>query len=123
MKPSTSAVPENSEQKCLSNTTQPTVNGLNEFTVSLLKVQRKYTLNNQSKTLFRNLFQAICKKSGPDDNFLLSPASVAVVMLMINAGARHNTSQQIKKALYLENVQDDAINAQMNKLLKTIKVF
>ena len=70
-----------------------------------------------------NYLQSVSKKSEPDANLLISPMSVAVVMLMINAGAKNRTSFQIKKALHLENVTDNAINDQMNQLLKTLKVY
>ena len=53
----------------------------------------------------------------------MSPVSVAIVMLMMNAGAKHNTSLQIKKALNLDNFTDDDINKQMSGLLTKIKVL
>jgi len=62
------------------------------------------------------------KDAGASENMLLSPFSVAVVLIMAYIGAKDITAYQIKNALQLAKFSDEKIYEIVGSLVRSLKV-
>ena len=68
-----------------------------------------------------DLYRNLAAKSR-DDNLIMSPSSVSIVMAMVRAGARNDTKTQMTKTLKLDKLEETDIHPEFEKLMTTLKL-
>jgi len=66
--------------------------------------------------------KSLAMKSGPSENVLISPFSMATVLAMAHVGAKGNTAVQIKNALQLANFPNEQLYSTIGNLVRSVKV-
>jgi len=68
------------------------------------------------------LQQIASKHLGASENAVFSPFSMAAALSMLHAGARGQTAEQIKSGLYLTEMENDKMYAEIGNALRKVKV-